>query len=63
MLSQLEEEVCYVRRERLWTIPIKDGNTRASVNNRIPKVNFRRREVEYGGDAEGDETEWLKVRE
>ena len=63
MFSQLKEEICNVGGEGFWTIPVKDYNGRTSVNDRIPKVNFGRREVEYGGDAEGNETEGLKVRE
>ena len=41
MFSQLEEKICYVGRERFWTILIKYSDGGASVNNRIPKVNFR----------------------
>ena len=63
MLSQLKEEVCNVGGEGLWAIPVKDSNRRASVNNRVPKMNFRGREVENGRDAKGDETKGLKMRE
>ena len=63
MFSQLEEEIGYVRREGFWAIPIKNSDGGASVNYRIPKVNFGRREVENRGDAEGDETKGLEVRE
>ena len=63
MLSQLEEEIRNVGGEGFWAIPVENGNSGASVNNRVPKVNFRRREVEYGGDTEGDKIKGLKVRE
>ena len=52
MFSQLEKEICYVGREDFWTIPIKNGDSRASMNNRIPKVDFGGREVKDWGDAE-----------
>ena len=61
MFSQLEEEVGYVRREGFWTIPIKNSNSGAGVNDRIPEMNFGRREVKYGRDAEGDETKGLEM--
>ena len=32
------------------------------MNDRIPKMNFGGRKVEYGGDAEDDEAERLEVR-
>ena len=62
MFSQLEEEVCYVGRKGFWTIPIKDGNGGASVNDRVTKVNFGGRKVKDRGDTESDETEGLEVR-
>ena len=62
MFSQLEEEVCYVGRKRFWAIPIKNGDGGAGVNNRIPKMDFWRREVEDGGDTKGNEIKGLKVR-
>ena len=46
MFSQLEEEICYVGRKGSRTIPVKDSDSGASVNNRIPKMNFGRGEVE-----------------
>ena len=61
MLSQLEEEIGYVRGERFWTIPIKNGNSGTGVNDRIPKMDFGRREVKNGRDAEGDEAKGLEV--
>ena len=33
------------------------------MNNRIPEVDFGRREIKYGRDAEGNETEGLEVSE
>ena len=54
MFSQLEEEVCYVGGEGFWTVPIKNGNGGTGVNNRIPKMNFGRREVENRGNTEGN---------
>ena len=63
MFSQLKEEICDVGGKGFWAIPIKDCDRRTSVDNGIPKVNFGRREVKNGGDAEGDETKGLKVRE
>ena len=33
------------------------------MSNGIPKVYFQGREVEDGGDAEGEQAEGLKVRE
>ena len=63
MFSQLEEEIGYVRREGFWAIPIKNSDDGTSVDYGVPKVNFGRREVENGGDAEGDETKGLEVRE
>ena len=63
MFSQLKEEVCNVGGDGFWAIPIKDGKGGASVNDRIPKVNFGRREVKNGGDTEGNETKGLEVRE
>ena len=50
----MEEEVCYVRREDFWAIPVKDGDGGTSVNNRIPKMNFGRGEIEDWGDAKGN---------
>ena len=32
------------------------------MNDRIPKMNLGGREVENGGDAEGDEAKGLKMR-
>ena len=63
MFSQLEEEVCNVGGEGFWAIPVKDGDRWTGVNNRVPEMNFRRREIEYRGDAKGDETKGLEVRE
>ena len=63
MFSQLKEEVCNVGGEGFWVIPVKDGNGWTSVNDRVPKMNFRRGEVENGGDAEGYQTKGLKMRE
>ena len=57
----MEEEFCNVGGEGFWTIPIKNGNGGTSVNDRIPKMNFRRGEVKNGGDAEADETKGLEV--
>ena len=54
MLSQLEEEICNVEREGSGIIPIKNGNSGASVNDRVPEVNFGRGEVEDWGDTEGN---------
>ena len=54
MFSQLEEKICYVGREGLWAIPVENGNSGTGVNNRISKVNFRRREVEDWGYAESN---------
>ena len=62
MFSQLEEEIYYIGREGFWTVPVKDGDSGASVNNGIPKMNFGRREVEDRGDAEGYETKGLEMR-
>ena len=50
MFTQLEKEVGYVRREGFWAIPVEDSDSGTGVNNRIPKVNFGRREVKNGGD-------------
>ena len=61
MLSQLGDEICYVGREGFQTIPVEDSNGGAGVNNRIPKMNFGRREIKDGGDAEGNEAKGLKV--
>ena len=61
MLSQLEEEIGYVGRKSFWAIPIENCNSRAGVNDRIPKVYFGRREVKNGGNTESDETQRLKV--
>ena len=63
MFSQLEEKVCDIGGEGFWTIPVKDGNGWASVNDRVPKMNFRGSEIKYGGDAKGDEAKGLEVRE
>ena len=57
----MKEEVCNVGGKGFWTIPIKDSNGGTGVNNRIPKMNFGRREVKDRGDAEGDETKGLEV--
>ena len=54
VLSQLEEEVCYVGGKRFWAIPIKNSDGGTGVDNRIPKVNFGRGEVENRRDAEGN---------
>ena len=53
MLSQLEEEICYIGREGFWTIPVKDSDGGAGMNVRVPKMNFGRWEAEDWGDAEG----------
>ena len=63
MFSQLKEKICNVGGEGFWAIPVKDGNGGTSVNNRVPKVNFGRREIKNGGDAEGKEAKGLEVRE
>ena len=63
MFTQLEKEVSYVRREGFWAVPIENSDGGASVNNRIPKMDFGRREVEHWGDAKGDEAKGLKMRE
>ena len=62
MLSQLKKEVCYVGREGVWAVPMKDGNRQAGVDDRIPKVNFRGQEVENGGGTKGDNAKGLKMR-
>ena len=54
MLSQLKEEICNVGGKSVGAIPIKDCNGGASVNDRVPKMNFRRGEVENGGDTKGN---------
>ena len=54
MFSQLEEKLCDVGREGFWAVPVKDSNGGASMNDRVPEMNFGRREVENGGDAEGN---------
>ena len=54
MFSQLKEKIGYVRGERFRAVPIKDSNGGASMNDRVPEMNFGRREVENGGDAEGN---------
>ena len=54
MFSQLKEEICDVGGEGFWAIPVKDGDGWTSVDDRIPKMNFRRREVKNGRDAKGD---------
>ena len=59
----MKEEVCNIGGKGFWTIPIKDCNGRASVNDRIPKMNFGGREVKNGRNAEGDETKGLEMRE
>ena len=63
MFPQLEEEIRNVGRKGFWAVPVKDSNGGASVDDGVPKVNFRRREVENGGNAEGNETKGLEVRE
>ena len=63
MFSQLEEEVCNVGGKGFWAIPVKNGNGGTSVDNRVSKVNFGRGEVKNGGDAEGNKTKGLEVRE
>ena len=50
----MKEEICNVGGERFWAIPIKDSNGGTGVNNRIPKMNFGRREVEDRRDAKGN---------
>ena len=50
----MKQKVCYIGRKGFWTVPVEDHNGGTSVNNRIPKVNFRRREVKDRGDAKGD---------
>ena len=57
----MKEKIGNVGGNSFWTIPVENGDGRTSVNNGISKVNFRRWEVEYGGDAKGDETEGLEV--
>ena len=63
MFPQLEKEVGYVRREGLWAVPIKNSDGGTGVNNRVPKVDFGRREVENRGDAKGDKAKGLKMGE
>ena len=50
----MKEEFCYIRGEDLWAVPIKNSDSGAGVNDRIPKMNFRRREVKDGGDTKSD---------
>ena len=52
MFSQLEEELCYIGREGFWAIPIKNGDSGASMNNGISKVDFGGRKVKDWGDAD-----------
>ena len=63
MLSQLEEEIGYVRREGFWTVPVKNSDGGAGVNNGIPKVDLGRREVKDRGDTKDNKTKGLKMRE
>ena len=63
MFSQLEEEVCYVRWEGFWTVPVKNSDGGVGMNDGIPKMNFGRREVKDRRYAKGNEAEGLKVRE
>ena len=58
----MKEEICNVGGKGFWTIPIKDCNGGASVNDRIPKMHFGRGEVKDGRDAEGNEAKGLEVR-
>ena len=48
MFSQLEEKVGNIGGKGFWAVPLKNGNSGTSVDDRIPKVNFRRGEVEDG---------------
>ena len=61
MFPQLKEEICNVGGKGFWTIPVKDCNGGASVNDRVPKMNFGRREVKDRRDAKGDEAKGLEV--
>ena len=61
MFPQLEEKFCNVGGEGFGAIPVKNGNGGTSVNDRIPKMNFGRREVKNWGDAEGDKIKGLEV--
>ena len=63
MFPQLEEEICNVGGKSVWAVPVKDSNGGASVDDGVPKVNFRRGEVKDGGNTEGNEAKGLKVRE
>ena len=57
----MKEEICNVGRKDFWTIPIKDCNGGTGVNDRIPKMNFGRREIKNGRDTKGDEAKGLEV--
>ena len=54
MFSQLEEEISYVRGKGFWAIPVEDGDSRASMDDGIPKMDFGRGEVKNWGNTEGD---------
>ena len=61
MFPQLKEEICNIGGEDFRAIPIKNSNDGASMNYRIPKMNFGRREVENWGNTECDETKGLEM--
>ena len=42
---------------------MENGNSGASVDNGIPKMDFRRREIKDWRNAEGYQAKGLKVRE
>ena len=63
MFSQLKEEFCNIGGKGFRTIPVKDCNGRAGVDDGVPKMNLGGGEVENGGNTEGNETKGLEVRE
>ena len=63
MFSQLEEEIRNVGRKGFWAVPVENGIGGTSVNYRVPKMNFGRREIKNWGNTEGYQAEGLEMRE
>ena len=50
----MKKEFGYVRRKGFWTVPVKDGDSGAGMDDGVPKVNLRGGEVKDRGDAESN---------
>ena len=61
MFSQFKEEVGDRGGKGVGAVLIENGDSRAGMNNGVSKVYLRGREVEDGGDGEGEKAEGLMM--